>query len=132
LGVLILVSITGSDIYFTNISDTITATQWETLIDQAIDKINGYAKKTTLQNMSGTAGSKTVTVSSRQAGFIRTLTVAIYSKDFKSEGGQSTSFGLGGLSHSQSSSATGSSEVESLAEAAAKALTEFDWSQAII
>ncbi len=121
-----MVVLTGSDTYFTNVDSSFTATKWEACIDQAIDKINGYARTALISNMTGAvAGSKTVTLTSMQAGYVRTLAVAIYQKDVTSAGAQSSSFGLGALQTSQSASANSGAEVESLAEAAARNLTEY-------
>jgi len=120
-------SITGSDIYFTNIDASFSATKWEVYIQQAIDKINGYAKDTILPSMTGTAGTKTVSVSSQAVGFIRSLSIALYHNEFMLAGSKSTSDGVGGLSRSMSSG-----EVEELAKAAASALMENDWSRAFI
>jgi hypothetical protein len=120
-------AITGSDVYFTNIDAGFSATKWEVYIQQAIDKINGYARDTILPNMTGAAGSKTVTVTSKEAGFIRSLTIALYHNEFIMAGAKSTSDGVSGLSRSQSGG-----EVETLAKDAAFALKENDWSNAFI
>ncbi len=121
-----MVVLTGADTFFTNIDSALTQTQWESLIEQAIDKINGYGAKygVELPNMAGDAGSKSVNVTSAEAGFIRDLAVAIYQKDAKSGGAQSTSYGLGALSHSQSASSGNS--LEELAKEAASQLKEVD------
>jgi len=115
-----MVTITGSDTFFTNIDSSFTATKWEACIDQAIDKINGYAKDDILPNMAGaTAGSKNLVVTSGQAGFIRELTVAIYAKDYKNNGLKSTTTGVGQINTSNSVD-----EIESLAEKAASFIKE--------
>jgi hypothetical protein len=118
--------ITGADTFFTNIDSSFTATKWEACIDQAIDKINGYARDDILPNLTGTAGSKTVSVTSGQAGFIRDLAVAIYAST-KNAGATSTSLGLGALSQSSSSSTgAGASQIEELAKSAALSLKEIE------
>ena len=122
-----MTAILGSDIYFTNIDASFGATKWEVYIQQAIDKINGYASDTILPSMTGTAGTKTVSVTSRQAGFIRSLTIALYHNEFILAGSKNISEGVGGLSRSSSGG-----EVEMLAKAAASALTENDWGSAFI
>ena len=114
-----MVTITGSDTFFTNIDSSFTTTKWEACIDQAIDKINGYAKDDILPNMTGTAGSKNLVVTSGQAGFIRELTVAIYAKDYKNNGLKSTTTGVGQINISGSVD-----EIESLAEKAASFIKE--------
>ena len=121
-----MTDITGSDTFFTAVDSDFTATKWEAVIDQAIDKINGYARDDILPNMTGTAGTKTVTVTSGQAGFIRDLAVAIYNKSVKSGGAQSQSYALGGLSQSQSASSSIGGEVEELAKEAALRLKEVE------
>jgi hypothetical protein len=119
-------AITGSDTFFTNVNSTFTATKWEACIDQAIDKINGYARDDILPNMTGTAGSKTVSVSSGQAGFIRDLAVAIYA-NAKTGGASSSSLNMGPIGQSSSSN-TGQSAnmVEQLAKDAASQLKEIE------
>jgi len=119
-----MVTITGGDTYFTNISATFTATKWEACIDQAIDKINGYAREDILPNLGGTVGSKTVSVTSGQAGFIRELTVAIYRRDPQNKGAPNSSFNVGGISESNNSMS--SSEIEEIAKNAARNLKELD------
>jgi hypothetical protein len=120
-------AITGSDTFFTNIDDEFTATKWEACIEQAIDKINGYAKDDILPNMAGVAGSKTVNVTSGQAGFIRDLAVAIYANG-KAGGASSSSIGIGSLSMSSSSNNTSQSAnmVDQLAKDAAACLKEIE------
>ena len=83
------------------------------------NKINGYAKDDILPNMTGTAGSKNLVVTSGQAGFIRELTVAIYAKDYKNNGLKSATTGVGQINISSSVD-----EIESLAEKAASFIKE--------
>lgn len=119
-----MTTLTGSDKFFTNI--TTDAEMWESCIEQAIDKINGYAGDDLIGNMTGTAGTKTVSVTSGQAGFIRELAVSIYQKDVQSAGAQSSSFGLGALQTSQSASSGTSAAIEELAKEAARRLMEVE------
>ena len=121
-----MVEITGADTFFTNIDSTFTATKWEACIEQAIDKINGYARDDLIGNMGGTAGSKTVSVTSAQAGFIREIAVAIYAKDVKAAGATSDSLGVGNISYSQSNSASSSANIEVMAKEAAAFLKEIE------
>jgi hypothetical protein len=121
-----MADITGADTFFTNVDSAFTATKWEACIEQAIDKINGYCRDDILASMTGTAGSKTVSVTSGQAGFIRDLAVAIYARD-KNAGATSSSFGLGAISQSSSTSTgAGASQVDELAKAAALHLKEIE------
>ncbi len=121
-----MVAITGADTFFTNIDSAFTATKWEACIQQAIDKINGYARDDILPEMTGTAGSKTVTVPSGQAGFIRDLAVAIYA-NAKTSGSTSSSLGVGSLSMSNSvSSGAGASQIDAMAKEAAACLKDIE------
>jgi hypothetical protein len=118
-----MTAITGADTFFTNLDASFTATKWEACIDQSIDKINGFARTALIGNMTGAAGSKTVTVSSMQAGFIRDIAVAIYAQN-KSAGSTSSSYGVGSISQSQSSSSSsGSPQIDEMAKNAASCLT---------
>ncbi len=119
-----MVTITGSDTFFTNVDSSYTATKWEAAIDQAINELNTYGKTLDLPNMTGAAGSKTLSVTSAEAGAIQAVAVAIYSQ-IKQSGSQSSSFGVGGLSMS-SSSGQGSGAVENLAKDMAEYLRELD------
>ena len=122
-----MTTITGADTYFTNVDSSITRTQWEACIDQAIDKINGYGVQygIDIPNMGGTVGSKSWTGTSAEAGFIRTIAVLVYSKEYKTAGATSESYSLGGLSHSQSAS-TSMSTADEVAKEAAERLKDLD------
>ena len=126
-----MTTLTGADTYFTNVDSTITRAQWEACIDQAIDKINGYGLQygINIPNMSGASGSKTWTGTSAEAGFIRTIAVLVYSKEYKTAGATSESYSLGGLSHSLSASAstsTGGGAADEVAKEAAERLKDLD------
>ena len=120
-----MTALTGSDTYFTNVDSTYTATKWEACIDQAIDLINGKAGDDLLPNLSGSVGTKTVTVTSREAGFIRSIAVAIYA-NLKNAGSSSSSTTMGAFSTSSSNSTgtSGTSNIDVLAEDAANKLKE--------
>ena len=121
-----MVAITGSDTYFTNIASAteFTPTQWEACIDQAIDKINGEIGDDLLPNMSGTAGTKTVSVTSAQAGYIRDIAAAIYTST-KTGGSTSKSITAGVISTSESNTSTvGSAQIDMLVKSAALRLKE--------
>lgn len=120
-----MTTLTGADTYFTNVDAGITQTQWETLIDQAIDKINGYGYQygITIPNMGGVAGAKTWTGTSAEAGFIRSIAVLVYAVDYKGEGTSSISTSVSSLSNSQSISSTA---VDDLAREAAEHLRDLD------
>ena len=123
-----MATIEGDDTYFTNIDSDITQTQWESIIDQAIDKINGYGYPYNVQvsNMTGAAGSKVWNGTSAEKGFIVSVAVALYSKEYKSAGASSSSYGIGGINSSQSASAGGAGEIETLAKDAAERLKDLD------
>jgi hypothetical protein len=116
-------NVTGSDTYFSAVSSDFTATQWESCIEQAIDAVNGALKEgDLLPQMTGTAGSKTVSLTSAQAGWIRELAVAVYS-NMQSAGASSSSDSVGGISSSQSNSSQGGvNNVMVMAREAADAL----------
>ena len=78
---------------------TVSATDLEVIIDSAIDNVNSDAG-TSIGYMTGTAGSKTVTVTGNQAAAIKSM-VALKLASRAIAGGASSSFGLGGLSQSQ-------------------------------
>jgi hypothetical protein len=121
-----MVTITGGDTYFTSIDATFGATKWEACIDQFIDLVNGYAGDDVIPNMTGTAGSKELSVTSGQAGFIRRGAIAVYAST-KNAGATSTSFGLGAISESSSSSVGGENDSpDELAMQAAQRLKEIE------
>lgn len=121
-----MTTITGSDTYFTSIDSAFGATKWEGCINQAIDKINGYLREDVIPNMTGTAGSRTLTVTSAQAGWIRSVAVAEYART-KNAGASSTSQSLGVISESSSSSTGGTTDSpDEIAKEAALFLRELD------
>jgi len=76
-----LVSVTATDfINVMNITDS--ATNMEYVLDLAIDTLNLYGA-TTIANMSGTAGSKTVSLTSKQKGGVFLVARDIYYGVFK-------------------------------------------------
>lgn len=101
-----------------NIAGAVTDTILEAMIDGAIDRLNRYG--TSISNMSGTAGSKTVSLTSAQRGAVLEVASAIYSIS-KSSGSSSTSLSIGGLSTSESS-AQGNTIFESMVKEAARQL----------
>ena len=70
---------------------TTTATIWETLIDGGINLLNTYGANIT--NLSGTAGSKSVSLTSAEAGAVMAMTQQIYSKHYKNATGSNTAAG---------------------------------------
>ena len=97
------------------VNDTsITATTAEALIDQGINELN--ANGLTLNNLSGTAGSKTLTVDSKYAGAILAVAVEVYMQYYKNAGASSSSLSLGNISQSSSSSSNGSGAIHTVAK----------------
>lgn len=74
------VTITGTLAQTQFNKSSISATIWETIIDGGINLLNTYGAG--LSNLSGTAGSKTGTYTSAQAGAILTITQQIFSKHY--------------------------------------------------
>jgi len=62
----------------------VSAIKTEALIDQAIDLLNLYANQS-ISNMAGTAGSKTVTLTSRQRAAVFEVAKAVYYRDYLSQ-----------------------------------------------
>jgi hypothetical protein len=125
-----MATITGAEfISLMNLSDDtdFTATNAEIIIDAAIDKLNLYLHRYDLElsNMTGTAGSKTLTVESREKAAIITVASCIYLKNYKSSGSSSESVSLGPASHSTSTS-TSVGDIEDVAGNAAKELKDHD------
>jgi hypothetical protein len=76
-----MASVTATDfINVMGISDT--ATDMEYVLDLAIDTLNLYGA-TAISNMAGDAGSKTVTLTSRQRGGVFHVARIIYHETFK-------------------------------------------------
>ena len=67
-----------------NLSDSdITNTNMEYLIDQAVNRLNTYGSE--LPNMTGSVGSKTLSVESREAGAIYEVARLIYYGYYKGQ-----------------------------------------------
>lgn len=81
---------------------SIVATKLEYMIDSAIDTVNSDAD-VSISNLSGTAGSKTVSVTAAQAAAIKPL-VAMKIASYNTSGSASSSTTLGPYSTSQSNS----------------------------
>lgn len=124
-----MVSITGSD-FAAKINDSdLTATQSEYLIDTAVDWINLVGVDLELANMSGAAGSKTLSATSNQRGIIYFAARAIYASFWKNAGNQNVNVGGIGLTNMDLMS---NPVVLNVIREAANKLHEADWSRAII
>jgi hypothetical protein len=92
----------------------------EIIIDQAINKINLHGR-TDLPNLSGTAGSKTVSLDSRQEGAVIGVAATVYSEMYVGSGSSTSSYSVGAVSTSSSSQA-----VTTAAREAGRALAEIE------
>lgn len=118
-----MTTITASDLdSLLNLDGEVDDDILEAMIDAAIDRLNLYG--TDLPNLTGTAGSKTVSVTSAERGAILQVASAVYSVS-KSTGSTSTSRGIGGLNISESSS-QGNRMLEDMVKDAAARLKELD------
>jgi hypothetical protein len=97
----------------------------ENLIDGAVDLLNVYLRHYGLEiaNMTGTAGTKTLTVTSAERGAVLMVACALYSRDYKAAGSQSESVSLGPAS-SSSSFSTAQASTEILAKELADQLAQ--------
>lgn len=107
------------------VDSTMSAIVAENILDAAANKItaHGYA----IGNLTGTAGSKSKSVTQAELGWLQTVAIAIYAKDYKQGGANSQSTGLGNLS-----TVTSAGDSDALAEQAAKQLNQTDWNRAFI
>src|SRR4030067_765613 len=118
-----MTTITASDLdSLLNLDGEVDDDILEAMIDAAIDRLNLYG--TDLPTLTGTAGSKTVSVTSAERGAILQVASAVYSVS-KSTGSTSTSRGIGGLNISESSS-QGNRMLEDMVKDAAARLKELD------
>lgn len=98
-------TITGLSIQ-AELGTTVTVANLEYMIDAAIDDVNTDAELT-LAYMTGTAGSKTLTVTGAQARAIKEmLKIKLAQRDV--QGGSSTSYSLGVINESSSTNNSGS------------------------
>jgi hypothetical protein len=90
-----MVSVTASTLSDLIDDNDLEATDAEKIIDHAIDLLNLYSEiDEDIPNMSGTAGSKTLTVQGYERGAIITVARVIYKSFFKNEDGGSVGLGL--------------------------------------
>ncbi len=92
----------------------------ELLIDQAVNRLNIYGAD--LPNMTGTAGTKTLSCESNQAGAIYEAARLVYHGYYK---GQEAGIGISGLSIS-TQNMLNNPTVEAVIEKLAKQLVDFD------
>jgi hypothetical protein len=106
---------------------TIAATSAEAIIDHAINLLNAYGAD--LSNMTGTAGAKSWSGESREAGAIMEVASSIYNNKFLTSGGSGSSFGMLGVSSSNTANTSttgGAGGPESLAQSLARQLSELE------
>lgn len=89
-------SVTGTDLKNILNADE-TATQLEYVMDLAIDALNVF--NCGISNMSGSAGSKTVTLTSAQRGAVFLVARNIYASFFKNAGNTNNSVNSIGLTN---------------------------------
>jgi hypothetical protein len=102
---------------------TLTAATCEVIIDHAVNLLNAYGAD--LPNMTGAAGSKTLSCESREAGAIMEVACSVYNSKYLTSGGSSSSLSIGSLSQSQSTS-TGGSAPEAVAKDLAHLLLDIE------
>jgi len=113
-------SLTASNIdTLFNLNGQISDTIIETWIDYAIDKINGYGPE--LPNMSGTAGSKTVSLESKERGVVLDVVRTIYYSCYKGVASST----VGGLQVSTPDLMSNQTVLDAIKEAA-RMLNEID------
>lgn len=94
----------------------------EAILMQAAYRISGYGYAMTV--ISGVEGARTGTYTAAETGWLIAVAVQIYVEYYKSAGASSQSFGLGGISTSQSTSQSkGMGAADALAKEAAERLT---------
>lgn len=102
---------------------TTAAATCEEIIDHAVNLLNAYGAD--LPNMTGTAGSKTLSVESREKGAVMEVACAVYNSKYVTSGGSSRSYSVGSMSQSNSAN-TGASAPEDVAKELARQLIEIE------
>lgn len=114
-------------------TSTLSNEHAEALLDSAINRIILHGRgQLSMTNLSGTAGSKSLTVNQEWWAGIIAVAVAIYGRDYKTSGsgsGSSSSLNVGVLGKSQSTSSSsqsgsGGSDIDAIAENVAHNLLE--------
>jgi hypothetical protein len=137
-----MASLTGQTLIDLLNDDTLSVADAENILDMSIDCLNLYG--TEQSNLSGTTPTKTRSVTSKERGAILLVANQIYLSIYRvgsssgAGGSSSSSYGLGGMSYSQSTSSNITSslmnnpDVRISVKEAAERLMEADWSQAFI
>ena len=86
-------TITGADFKLLINDTSISDTNAEIQLDQAISSLNIFLGDNTISNLGGAAGSKTLSVSSKQKGAVQLVAQAIYNNVYKGI----ENVGVGGL-----------------------------------
>ena len=124
-----MVTITGSDFKGLIQDASISDTNAEKIVDEAIDLLNLYGEDLDLSNLSGTAGSKTVAVTSKKRGAIYLFARAVYATFWMNA--SNANVGIGGLSVTLGEVMGNPITFGALKEAA-QLLRERDWTRSII
>lgn len=96
----------------------------EEILDLAVDLINLYSRAG-VPNMTGVAGSKTVSLESREKGAVLSVATAVYSNMYVSSGSQSSSYSVGGIGISTSNAASNAA-VDLAVKEASRSLAEVE------
>ena len=115
------------------LSATLAADDAENLLDAAINRITAHGYQ--IGNLQGTALTKSRSVTQAELGWIQAVAVALY-PTYLNSGATGTSYGLGAIAESSSTSSSmgqnASGNSEQLAEQAAVQLSRSNWTRAII
>ena len=124
-------TLTGSDFATYTVNDTgLAAARAERIIDRAINLLVLYGEDVNIQNMQGTEGSKTLSVSQKKQGAIELVARAIYAS-FEKNAANNQTASVGGVNISVADLMSNPEVLRSVKEAA-QLLRERDWSRAII
>lgn len=116
-----------ADINDLDLADTVA----ESIIDKATDAIMLYASDVTLNEMRGTAGSKTLSVTKKQRAAIYLTARAIYASFYKNAAATQPTTSVGDISGGQTDLMSNPIVLGAIKEAA-QLLRERDWTRSII
>jgi hypothetical protein len=100
---------------------SITAAKAEAVLIQAINML--VTEGAAIDALTGAEGSRTGTYTQAEAGAILQMAVAVYAQMYKQAGASASAYNIGGISSSQSASASGGAgSLQALAKELAKRL----------
>ena len=124
-------TLTGTEFSTYTVNDVgLAAERAEYIIDRAINLIVLYGEDVNIQNMQGTAGSKTLTLSQKKKGAVELVARAIYAS-FEKNAANNQTASVGSVNISVADLMSNPEVLRSVKEAA-QLLRERDWSRAII